>query len=89
MVDNSEGESDGEYTKGKHESGGDDTDDEGGPNTIIAIQHVEDTPSFMQALHIEAMHASEFPEYANIVSGNVADGEFYGGMMFNDQEAIV
>ena len=89
LTDNSEGESDAEYSKGKHESGSDDTDDEGGPNTAIAIQHAEDTPPFMRALHLKVMHAPEFSEYANMVSGNVVDGEFDGGMIFNDREAVV
>ena len=75
MVDNSEGESDGEYSEGEHESGYDDTEDEGGLNTAIAVQHAEDTPLFMRTLHLEAMHALEFPEYTNIVSGYVANGE--------------
>ena len=86
MVDNSEGESDGEYSEWEHESGSNDTDDEGGPNIAIAVQHTEDTPPFMRALHLEAMHAPEFPEYANMVSGNAADGEFYSGMIFSDRE---
>ena len=89
MVDNSEGENDGEYLEEKHESGGDDTNDEGGPNTTITVQHTKDTPPFMQALHLEAMHAPEFPEYANMVNGNVADGEFYSGMILSNREAIV
>ena len=76
MVDNSEGESDGKYSEGKYEIGGDDTDNDGGPNTTITVQHAEDTPSFIQALHLEAMHAPKFPKYANIVNGYVADGEF-------------
>ena len=89
MVDNSEDESDAEYSEGEHESGDDDTDDEGGLNTTIATQHAEDTPPFMRALHLEAMHTPEFPEYANMVSGYVADGEFHAGMIFSDREVVV
>ena len=90
MVDNSESESDGENSEGEHESGGgDDTDDERGPNTVVADQHIEDTPPFMRTLHLEAMHTPEFPEYANMVSSNAPDGEFYSGMIFNDREAVV
>ena len=89
MVDNSEGENDAEYSKGEHESGGDDIDDEGGPNTAIAAQHAENTPPFMQALHLEAMHASWFPEYANMVSDYAVGGEFHDGMIFSDRETVV
>ena len=89
MVDNSEGKNDGEYSEGEHESGDDDTDDKGGPNTAIAVQHVEDTPPFMMALHLEVMHSHEFVEYANMVIGYVVDDEFHGGMIFSDREAIV
>ena len=41
----------------------------GGPNVAIVVQHAEDTPPFMRALHFEAMHAPKFPEYSNMVSG--------------------
>ena len=89
MVDNSENESDCEYSKGEHERGNDDTEDEGVPNTMIVVRHAEDTPPFIRALHLEVMHAPEFPEYANMVSGYIANGEFHVGMIFSDQEAVI
>ncbi|QHN82166.1 uncharacterized protein DS421_20g693350 [Arachis hypogaea] len=33
---------------------------------VILSQHPFGVPSFMQTLDLEAMHAPEFPEYANI-----------------------
>ena len=86
---NSEGESEAEYSEGEHESGGDDTDDEGGPNTAIAAQRAENTPLFMRALHFQAIHTPKFPEYVNMVSGYVANEEFHGGMIFSNREVIV
>ena len=34
-------------------------------NTVVASQHPFGEPSFMRDLNLEAMQASEFPEYAN------------------------
>nr|XP_029147047.1 uncharacterized protein LOC114924970 [Arachis hypogaea] len=50
----------------------------------IVSQHPFGVPSFMRTLDLEAMHAPEFPEYANTGEGNVAaeDGEFSVGMEF-------
>ncbi|RYR10330.1 hypothetical protein Ahy_B05g078802 [Arachis hypogaea] len=38
----------------------------------IVSQHPFSVPSFMRILDLEAMHALEFPEYANMGEGNVA-----------------
>ncbi|RYR15176.1 hypothetical protein Ahy_B04g071902 [Arachis hypogaea] len=48
-------------------------------------------PSFMRTLDLEAMHAPEFPEYANNGEGNVAaeDGEFSVGMEFGSRESVI
>ena len=35
------------------------------------------------------MHAPKFPEYENMVSGYVADGEFHTGMIFSNQKVVV
>ncbi|RYQ88263.1 hypothetical protein Ahy_B09g095558 isoform B [Arachis hypogaea] len=50
----------------------------------IVSQHPFGVPSFMRTLDLEAMHAPEFPEYANTGEGNVAaeNGEFSVGMEF-------
>ncbi|XP_015952773.1 uncharacterized protein LOC107477296 [Arachis duranensis] len=57
-------------------------------NAIVS-QHPFGDPSFMQTLDLEAMHAPEFPEYAN--TGNVAveDGEFSVGMKFSSRESVI
>nr|XP_025611889.1 uncharacterized protein LOC112705268 [Arachis hypogaea] len=46
-------------------------------------------PTFMRTLDLEAMHAPEFPEYANMGEGNAAaeDGEFSVGMEFGSRES--
>ncbi|RYQ84160.1 hypothetical protein Ahy_B10g103103 [Arachis hypogaea] len=47
-------------------------------------------PSFIRTLDLEAMHAPEFHEYANMGEGNVAaeDGEFSLGMEFGSRESV-
>ncbi|RYQ88258.1 hypothetical protein Ahy_B09g095558 isoform I [Arachis hypogaea] len=55
----------------------------------IVSQHPFGVPSFMRTLDLEAMHAPEFPEYAN--TGNVAaeNGEFSVGMEFGSRESVI
>ncbi|QHN94114.1 uncharacterized protein DS421_17g598520 [Arachis hypogaea] len=57
----------------------------------IARQHPFGVPSFMWTLDLEAMHAPEFPEYANMGEGNVVaeDGEFSVGMEFGSRESVI
>nr|XP_025627852.1 uncharacterized protein LOC112720974 [Arachis hypogaea] len=57
----------------------------------IARQHPFGVPSFMRTLDLEAMHAPEFPEYANTGEGNAAteDGEFSVGMEFGSRESVI
>ena len=43
----------------------------------------------MRTLDLEAMHAPEFPEYANMASDYTVDGELCVGMQFSDREAVV
>ena len=43
----------------------------------------------MRTLHLEGIHALEFLEYANMVSGYVVDSEFHAGMIFNDRKAVI
>ncbi|RYR20283.1 hypothetical protein Ahy_B03g065390 [Arachis hypogaea] len=47
--------------------------------------------SFMRTLDLEAMHAPEFPKYANIGEGDVAveDGEFSVGMEFGSRDFVI
>ena len=81
-IDNNE--SDGDYSKGEHESddndANDDTYDEGVPQTTMAVHHAEDHLLFMRALHLEAMHAPKFPKYANMTCGYATDGELCVGI---------
>nr|XP_025607674.1 uncharacterized protein LOC112701090 [Arachis hypogaea] len=61
------------------------------PNEAHAVisQQPFGVPSFMWTLDLEAMHAPEFPEYANMGEGNAAaeDGEFSVGMEFGSRES--
>ncbi|XP_052107437.1 uncharacterized protein LOC127740493 [Arachis duranensis] len=59
-------------------------------NAVVS-QHPFGVPSFMRTLDLEAMHAPEFPEYANMGEGNVAmeDGEFSVGMEFGSRESVI
>ncbi|QHO47017.1 uncharacterized protein DS421_6g192700 [Arachis hypogaea] len=54
-------------------------------------QHPFGVLSFMRTLDLKAMHASEFPEYANIGEGNVAveDGEFSVRIEFSSKESVI
>ncbi|RYR78671.1 hypothetical protein Ahy_A01g003512 [Arachis hypogaea] len=58
---------------------------------VIVSQHLFDVSSFMRTLDLEAMHAPEFPEYANVGEGNVAaeDGEFNVEMEFGSRELVI
>ncbi|RYR50355.1 hypothetical protein Ahy_A07g036947 [Arachis hypogaea] len=56
-------------------------------NALIG-QYPFGEPSFMHALNLDAMHASEFSEYANTALAVVADGEFDVGMEFNFRERL-
>ncbi|RYR53510.1 hypothetical protein Ahy_A06g028665 [Arachis hypogaea] len=49
----------------------------------LANEHSFEESSFMQVLDLEAMHASEFPEYMS------ANGEFAVGMEFSSREAVI
>ncbi|RYQ83852.1 hypothetical protein Ahy_B10g102715 [Arachis hypogaea] len=57
----------------------------------IVSQHPFGVPSFMRTLDLEAMHTSEFPEYANTGEGNVVaeDGEFSVRMEFGSRESVI
>ena len=59
------------------------------PNIQAVIQHSEDPPSFIRTLDLEAMHALEFPEYANMASDYTVGGELFVRMQFSDREAVV
>ncbi|RYR02138.1 hypothetical protein Ahy_B06g080970 [Arachis hypogaea] len=58
---------------------------------VIVSQHPFGVSSFMRTLDLEAMHALEFPEYANTGEGNVAaeDGEFSVGMRFGSRDSVI
>ncbi|RYR68782.1 hypothetical protein Ahy_A03g015252 [Arachis hypogaea] len=57
----------------------------------IVSQHPFGVPSFMRSLYLEAMHAPEFSEYANMGEGNVAaeDSEFSVRMEFSSTESMI
>nr|XP_025607949.1 uncharacterized protein LOC112701404 [Arachis hypogaea] len=55
----------------------------------LANEDPFEEPSFMRVLDLEAMHASEFPEYMSAEIPMVADGEFAIGMEFSSREAVM
>ncbi|XP_057755448.1 uncharacterized protein LOC130974596 [Arachis stenosperma] len=55
----------------------------------LANPHPFQEPSFMWSLDLEAMRASEFPQYMNPAPPVVADGEFTVGMEFSSREAVI
>ncbi|RYR68142.1 hypothetical protein Ahy_A03g014611 [Arachis hypogaea] len=59
-------------------------------NSIVS-QHPFGVPFFMRTLDLEAMHAPEFSEYANIGEGDVVveDGEFSVGMEFGSRDSVI
>nr|XP_025611844.1 uncharacterized protein LOC112705214 [Arachis hypogaea] len=59
-------------------------------NAIVS-QHLFGVLSFMRTLDLEAMHAPEFPKFANTGEGNVAveDGEFSVRMEFGSRESVI
>ena len=59
-------------------------DDDDVPNTPDIIQHLEDLPSFMRALDLQAEHAPKFPQYANMASDYAANGELYAIQRLGD-----
>ena len=72
--------------EGEHEARNDGAeDDDEIPNTQAIIQHSEDLPSFMRTLDLEAMHAPEFSEYANMASDYTIDDELCVEMQFGDR----
>ncbi|XP_015963928.1 uncharacterized protein LOC107487745 [Arachis duranensis] len=46
-------------------------------------------PPFMRELDLDAMHAPEFPEYANIGIADPEDGEFRIGMEYSSRKSVV
>ncbi|RYR39969.1 hypothetical protein Ahy_A09g045612 [Arachis hypogaea] len=59
-------------------------------NAVVS-QHLFGVPSFMRTLDLEAMHAPEFPEYANMGEGNIVteDGKLSVGMEFGSRESVI
>ncbi|RYR17299.1 hypothetical protein Ahy_B03g062064 [Arachis hypogaea] len=46
-------------------------------------------PLFMRELDLDAMHAPEFPEYANIGVADPEDGDFWIGMEYSSRKSVV
>ncbi|XP_057745317.1 uncharacterized protein LOC130963184 [Arachis stenosperma] len=56
----------------------------------LANQQPFAEPNFMRSLDLEAMHAPEFPQYANAPElPLLPDGEFTVGMEFSSREAVI
>ncbi|RYR15840.1 hypothetical protein Ahy_B04g072781 [Arachis hypogaea] len=58
-------------------------------NTATAVSQLIDIPPFMRSLDLDAMHAPEFPEYANISVFDHEDEEFRIGMEYSTRKAVV
>ncbi|XP_016162717.1 uncharacterized protein LOC107605365 [Arachis ipaensis] len=90
---NSDSEEDFEAT---YEAGDEDEDNDVGveASTENVVVHPlssqsMDVPPFMRELDLEAMHAPEFPEYANIGVADPEDGEFRIGMEYSSRKSVV
>ncbi|XP_057763557.1 uncharacterized protein LOC130984130 [Arachis stenosperma] len=76
----------------------DDEDEDGDVGVEAAAENVVVHPSssqsmgvppFMRELDLDAMHAPEFPEYANIGIADPKDGEFRIGMEYSSRKSVV
>ncbi|QHO04709.1 uncharacterized protein DS421_13g442520 [Arachis hypogaea] len=90
---NSDSEEDFEAT---YEAGDEDEDGDVGveaaaENVVVhpSSSQPMDVPPFMRELDLEAMHAPEFPEYANIGAADPEDGEFRIGMEYSSRKSVV
>ncbi|XP_025685692.1 uncharacterized protein [Arachis hypogaea] len=90
---NSDSEKDFEAT---YEAGDEDEDSDVGveaaaENVVVhpSSSQPMDVPPFMRELDLEAMHAPEFPEYANIGVADPEDGEFRIGMEYSSRKSVV
>ncbi|XP_015961255.1 uncharacterized protein LOC107485255 [Arachis duranensis] len=90
---NSDSEEDFEAT---YEAGDEDEDGDVGVETATEniVLHPSssqpmDVPPFMRELDLDAMHAPEFPEYANIGVADPEDGEFRIGMEYSSRKSVV
>ncbi|RYQ97196.1 hypothetical protein Ahy_B08g093213 isoform A [Arachis hypogaea] len=54
-----------------------------------AVSQPMDVPPFMRSLDIDAMHAPEFSEYANIGVADLKDGEFRIGMEYGSIKSVI
>ncbi|RYR29277.1 hypothetical protein Ahy_B01g053645 [Arachis hypogaea] len=90
---NSDSEEDFEAT---YEAGDEDEDGDVGveatvENVVVppTISQPMDVPPFMRNLDLDAMHALELPEYADIGVADSEDGEFKIGMEYSSRKSIV
>ncbi|RYR70854.1 hypothetical protein Ahy_A02g005158 [Arachis hypogaea] len=72
-----------------------DEDDDGGAEAVAetlvvpsAVSQPLDVPPFMRSLNLDAMHAPEFSEYANISVADLEDGEFRIGMEYGPRKSV-
>ncbi|XP_027348462.1 uncharacterized protein LOC113860033 [Abrus precatorius] len=81
-------ESDDYDFEGDEESDEDLDDDADEQEPHMGGQHPFGEPPFMRELDLDAMNASEFPEYANLGNTEI-DDELYVGRQFNDKEVVI
>ncbi|RYR61278.1 hypothetical protein Ahy_A04g018425 [Arachis hypogaea] len=90
---NSDSEEDFEVTceAGDEDEDGDVGVEAAAENVVVHLSSNQpmDVPPFMPELDLEAMHALEFLEYANIGIADPEDGEFRIGMEYSSRKSVV
>ncbi|XP_025701646.1 uncharacterized protein [Arachis hypogaea] len=79
-----------------YEAGDQDEDDNGGSKAVAetlvvspAVNQLTNVSPFMRSLDLDAIHAPEFPEYANIGVVDLKDGEFRIGMEYSSRKSVI
>ncbi|XP_057723442.1 uncharacterized protein LOC130939349 [Arachis stenosperma] len=79
------------YEAGDEDENGDVAVETAADNVVVhpSISQPMNVPPFMRELDLDAMHASEFPEYSNIGVADPKDGEFWIGMEYSSRKSVV
>ncbi|RYR49575.1 hypothetical protein Ahy_A07g036093 [Arachis hypogaea] len=79
-----------------YEAGDEDDDGDVGAEAVAetlvvpaAVSQPMGIPPFMRSLDLDAMHASEFPEHANISVADPEDGEFRIRMEYGSRKSVI
>ncbi|RYR66280.1 hypothetical protein Ahy_A03g012259 [Arachis hypogaea] len=79
------------YEAGDEDEDGDVGVEAAAKNVMVhpSVSQPMNVPPFMLNLDLDAMHALEFPEYANIGIADPEDGEFRIGMKYSSRKSVV